>query len=120
MSERTMRPGTARELWTELTEIFPDFIHDHTPEDLEESEREGTPSLHSVMIPFTQYFGGAQQAASQQQLRALASLVNEAVSVDDNLENAVSTCFLEHLRQVRSYKTLAPFLSSTAKDKTHA
>ena len=111
-----MRPETARQLWTELTAIFPDFAHDHTPEDMEESERAGSPSLHSVMLPFTQYFGAAQSSASEGQLRALAELVNGAVSVDDDLENAVATCFLEHLRQVRAYKALAPFLSSQAKD----
>ena len=113
-----MRPDTARELWTELIRLFPDFARDHTEQDLAESARDGGPSLHSVMLPFTQYFGGARDSFSEMQLRNLGQLLNEAVAVDDDLENAVSTCFLEHLRQIGSYKSLAPFLGKQAKDKT--
>ena len=115
-----MRPASARQLWSELILLFPDFAEDHTAADLEESERNGTPTLHSVMIPFTHYFGGAQRALSVRQLRELGMLLNDAVELDDDLENAVSTCFLEHLRQYDGYKALAPFLSKRAKDKTHA
>jgi hypothetical protein len=72
------------------------------------------------MLPFAEYFGVARDTLSERQLRNLGRLLNEAVAVDDDLENAVSTCFLEHLRQTGSYKSLAPFLSKQAKDKTHA
>lgn len=112
-----MRPKTARQLWNELVRLFPDFALDHTEADLEEAEREGTPSLHSVMIPFTQYFGGAQHALSKSQLVQLGALLSEAVEIDDDWENAVSTCFLEHLRHIRAYKTLAPYLSKRAKTR---
>jgi hypothetical protein len=103
-----------------LITIFPEFIQDHTTQDLEASESEGIPTFHSVMMPFTQYFGTARGSITPEQLRALASLVNQAVSLDDDLENAVSTCFLEHLRQIRSFQTLAPFLSQRAREKSHA
>jgi len=115
-----MRPATARELWTELTRLFPDFARDHTAQDLEASERAGGARLHSVMIPFSQYFGAVRDSFSETQLKNLGQLLNEAVEVDDDLENAVSTCFLEHLQQIDSYKLLAPFLGRRAKDKTHA
>ena len=115
-----MRPTTARDLWSELTGVFPGFVETHTPQDVEESEREGVATQHSVMLPFTQYFGRALSTASSKQLKTLATLLNEAVAVENDLENAVATCFLEHLRQVGGYKILAPFLSKQAKGKTHA
>jgi hypothetical protein len=100
--------------------LFPGFAEYHTLAELEESERDDTATLHSVMSPFTQFFGGHQSASTDKQLKALSALLNDAVSVDDELENAVSTCFLEHLRQIRSYKVLVPYLSAMAKRKTHA
>jgi hypothetical protein len=50
---------------------------------------------------------------------ALGEWVNQAVSVDDALENAVSTSFLEHARQVGIDRVLGPYLNSKAKDKSH-
>ncbi len=69
---------------------------------------------------FAEYFGAEGGAASERQLQALGGLINEAVAVDDELENAVSTCMLEHLRQIKAYKILSPYLSPKAKQKTHA
>ena len=109
-----MRPQTAKELWTLLTEIFPGFSAH-----CEDEEIQPDTTLHFVMSDFTTYFSGNRDTLSESQLRKLAQFINDAVAVDDNLENAVGTCFLEHLRQVRSYKILAPFLSRQAKDKTH-
>jgi hypothetical protein len=98
-----MRPATARELWTELVRLFPDFVRDHSEQDLAEREEIGAPGgLQSVMLAFTPYFGGARYTFSQKQLRAFGEFLNEAVAIDDDLENAVSTCFLEHLSQRRA------------------
>ena len=110
-----MRPQTAKELWTLFTEIFPSFSAY-----CEEEEIQPETTLHFVMMDFTSYFGRNCETFSESQLKKLGHFINDAVAVDDMLENAVSTCFLEHLRQVRSYKTLSPFLSRQAKDKTHA
>jgi hypothetical protein len=77
-----MRPITARQLWSELVRLFPDFVEDHTAADLEESERDGTPTLHSVMIPFTQYFGGLRRAPSGKQLKGLGTLLSDAVELE--------------------------------------
>ena len=114
------RPQTARELWANLTRVFPRFTDDVTADDLKNREDEGTASLHSVMGPFAQYFGADQSSFSERQLQELARLVNEAVRIDDDLENAMATCFLEHLRQIGGYKLLAPRLSREAKRRTRA
>jgi len=110
-----MRPQTAKELWTLFTEIFPSFSAY-----CEEEEIEPETTFHFVMMDFSSYFGRYHDTFSESQLKKVGHFINDAVAVDDMLENAVSTCFLEHLRQVRSYKILAPFLSRQAKDKTHA
>jgi hypothetical protein len=110
-----MRPQTAKELWSLLTEIFPGFSADCVEEEIQSET-----TFHFVMRDFTPYFSGNLYTFSETQLKKLGSFINDAVAVDDNLENAVATCLLEHLHQVRSYKILAPFLSRQAKDKTHA
>ncbi len=115
-----MRPSNARELWKRLIALFPSFAEYHSLHDLDESVREGAATLHSVMIPFTQYFGGNLDTFTDKQLKGLASLLYEAVSIADDLENAVSTCFLEHLRQIGAYKKLAPYLRGVTRQKTHA
>ena len=43
--------------------------------------------------------------------------INNAATKDDAIENAVATCFLEPMRQVRINRILAPYLSRMAKDK---
>jgi len=115
-----LRPSTARELWTRLTTLFPEFTEYHSVEDLEDSERDEAAILHSVMFPFTQFFGGRHTTFTEKRLSTLATLLNEAVALDDVLENAVSTCFLEDLHQIRGYKALAPHLNAVARRKTHA
>lgn len=95
--------------------IFPEFGSD-VRDDLHTSNY----GLHAVMHRFTEYFGTVVSTASEKQLRALGGLIDEGVAVDDELENAVSTCMLEHLRQIKAYKTLSPYFSRKAKDRTHA
>jgi hypothetical protein len=107
----------AETLRDRLIHIFPDFV-DHCPLDQLRDEMNPAP-LHFVMRCFTEHFGARAALSSQKQLKDLGALVNDAVANhDDVIENAVSTCFLEHLQQVRGYKPLVPFLSTTAKRKT--
>src|SRR6187401_3138122 len=96
---RAQLPGTPRELRTALISICPAFAADLPDDELEERERDGTATFHFVMQPFTTYFGTGQAALSEKQLKQLADLINRAVENEDDLENAVVTCFLEHLRQ---------------------
>jgi hypothetical protein len=77
-------------------------------------------TLHSVMIIFAQYFGANARSFSEKQLRRLGEWLNKAVSVPGALENAVSTCFLEHTRQLKVNRLLAPYLSKLAKEKSHS
>jgi hypothetical protein len=72
------------------------------------------------MLPFTAYFGANHSTFSDRQLRLLAPLLDAAVAVDDELENAVSTCFLEHLHQIRCYRVLARHLSAPARRRSRA
>ncbi|MCL2310528.1 MAG: hypothetical protein FWC42_09745 [Proteobacteria bacterium] len=87
-----------------------------------ELEREETEelTLHCVMSLFAQYFGKNGGRFSEKQLRQLGEWLNFAVSAPGELENAVSTCFLEHTRQLKVNQLLAPYLSKLAKEKSHA
>jgi hypothetical protein len=76
-------------------------------------------SHHAVLRKFLEYFAMNHGSFSAKQLRVFGAWVNRAVSVNDDLENAVSTCFLEHARQVGIDRVLGPYLLSRAKDKSH-
>ena len=65
-------------------------------------------------------FSKNHSSFTERQLRRFGDWISEAVSVDSDLENAVSTCFLEHMRQVKINRVLAPYLSPVAKVKSHA
>jgi hypothetical protein len=75
---------------------------------------------HRVMAEFLTYFSVNHAQFTEKQLKRFGDWINDAVSVDGDLENAVSTCFLEHTRQVRINRVLAPYLSRQAKAKSHA
>jgi hypothetical protein len=70
---------------------------------------------HRVMMIFAPYFAANQHLFSVKQLRRLGEWINAAVSMGGELENAVSTCFLEHARQLKINRTLAPYLSALTK-----
>lgn len=86
----------------ELDEYGPDFNH------------------HAVMQAFAVHLGRNQTNYSAGQLRTLGDWLNEAISAGGDIENAVSTCLLEHLRQLRLNRALWPYLSKAAKERTHA
>ena len=73
----------------------------------------GDADLHTVMREFSSYFEAP--AAEPSQLAGLASLISQCVAVPDELENAVGTCFLEHLRQTDRCGTLWKCLSPDVK-----
>lgn len=77
-------------------------------------------SHHAVMSQFLVYFGSNCDSFSDTQLRGLGAFLNSAVEANDKLENAVATCFLEHMHQVSVDRLLAPYLSLRAKLKSHA
>ena len=104
---------TAIELKNRLTKIFPTF-------DNEWVEDEEINSLHGVLLVFTPYFGSESSKFTEKQIKMLSVLINETVKNEDDLENAVSACFLEHLHQIKAEITLRPYLSKLAKTKLNA
>ena len=54
-----------------------------------------------VMMEFLAYFSANHSQLTEKQFQRLGDWINEAVAADGKLENAVSTCFLEHMRQAR-------------------
>lgn len=81
---------------------------------------DGRPTHHQIMMEFLPYFSAHHATFSAEQIKAFGDWVNDAVSVDGVLENAVATCFLEHMHQVRVNRVLWPHLSQPAKDKSRA
>jgi hypothetical protein len=114
VSVRTL-PQSPEQLLEELFEIFPQYraaydgpFHDDTP------------TFHSVVMAFTQFFGAEKASFSEAQLRSFGALINAAVAAGGSLENAFGTCLLEHLHQIRASKILRPYLSEMARERTRA
>ena len=97
-------------LLTALQRLFPDF----GDEELVAASKAGEATLHTIMIEFSCAFDAS--ASTQSQLTGLASLMSQCVTATDKLENAVGTCFLEHLRQIDRrrifWKCLSPDVRS--------
>jgi hypothetical protein len=54
-----------------------------------------------VMQEFLMHFAKKHSFFTERQLRRFGDWISKAVAVDGDIENAVSTCFLEHTRQVK-------------------
>ena len=70
-------------------------------------------SVHTVYMSFLPYLAAA--GCSGKQLRKIAALVDHAVRAGGDSENAVATCFLEHVHQVGLTSALKPLLGSETK-----
>ena len=108
----TVLPTTPQELQDALCQVFPDFKpqwDDNEPL-----------TYHALLLEFTPHFGKAASTYSERQLRAFGDIVNRSIASGGTLENAVSTCFLEHMHQINVRKVLGPYLSREAKAKSHA
>jgi hypothetical protein len=106
-----------QETLRQLCDIFPSFAHEwareHAP--AEDGLVDGVYyewTHHGVLRPFLEYFANNQHMFPEVQIRALGLWINSAVAVDGELENAVSTCFLEHMRQHQPAAVGAPLESS--------
>jgi len=108
-----MNIKTPTDLRSLLEKLFPAF-------NAEWEEGEVCESLHQVMFAFTPFFGSHAQEFGASQVRQLAEFINRSVEKDDDLENAVSTCFLEHLHQINSERLMKPYLTNTARRKLRA
>jgi hypothetical protein len=96
--------------------IFPEFTAyweaDHP------GEASGLQTAHSVYMSLSPFVHSATLTAKQ--LSAFAALLNESVAAGGSSENAVATCFLEHLGPSPLRKALWPLLLTSTKARTHA
>ncbi|MDR2016956.1 MAG: hypothetical protein LBP90_05070 [Burkholderiales bacterium] len=108
-------PQSPEELSALLVTIFPTFSG--SLEGLESSDtyRDGA-SFHALMTEFTCFFGKGASSFSGRQLAQLSEFLVLASKQSGPLENAIDTCFLEHIRQIKVDKLLAPWLAK-AKEK---
>jgi len=106
----------ALDLLERLQTVFPSFGNAELLVEVETEEL----GLHGVMHSFAEYFGSNCHTATKKQLTALARILDHAVTEGGKLENAVSTCFLEHVHQLRCKHLLTPFVSRTTKQRMRA
>jgi hypothetical protein len=85
--------------------------NEHTDDDL---------TLHHIVRVLACHLGARHSSLSEKQLRKLAEWLNASVAAGGERENAVSTCLLEHLHQLKLSRVLGPYLSPIAKERTHA
>ena len=109
-------PTTPEALLSRLTAIFPAFLG----AEAEEREWWDTLSFHSVMQEFLPFFAKCAASTSPRQLSELALLLDSGMSEPGKLENAIDTCFLEHLRQVKAEKFLRRYLAQAARQRRNA
>lgn len=108
--DRTPAPS---ELLECLQTIFPTFGDGELLAEIEIGDAE----LHGVMRRFAEYFGAHGRTFTKGQLQALGRVLDQAAVQGGKLENAVSTCFLEHLHQIKSSRILLSFVSQRTKEK---
>jgi hypothetical protein len=108
-----MESVTPEQLRDQLFVIFPAFKAHWDDED-------EAFNYHRVIADFAYYFGHDSATFSEKQVRAFANIVNEAVAGGGTIENAISTGFLEHMRQIGVEKILRPSLSREAKNSFRA
>ena len=105
--------NSPRELLEALTGIFPKYAFN--------PDEASSPTYHGLMIDFACYYGSV--SCTDRQLKDFAALINAAVDAGGDLENAFSTCLLEHLgnrKWTPARKPLMPFLSKAVKERLHA
>jgi len=108
-------PEIAPELATRLTAVFPAFAskRDDGPEWSDER------TFHAILADFLVFFSVEAPKASERQLRELGYMLVHWSQQRGPLENAVDTCFLEHLRQVGAEKYLRRHLAQAKRDLEH-
>lgn len=107
-------PQSPQEAIAFLTELDPPFeteLEDEDPAEL---------NYHRIIRAFAVYFAANRSSFSPAAIRRLGNWINVSVEAGGEIENAISTCFLEHARQLGVNRVLAPYLSTNAKRKTHA
>jgi hypothetical protein len=108
--KRAALPNSPDELLSFLGSIFPAFVPFAEQEPVSGFDPEPL-TYHYLMLEFAAFFGREASSSAPRQLRELAEFLSRAVDAGGPLENAVSTCFLEHTRQLKVNRTLGPWLA---------
>ncbi len=106
--------NTPEELLQSLKDIFPKYVFERNEYDTINL------SYHSLLNDFIYFYGKNSTTFTERQLRNFAEVINSAVDAGGTLENAFSTCFLEHLEQIKCRKPLLSFLSAASRTRLHA
>ena len=104
------------QLLLDLSGIFPEFAAYWARET--EGDEFPSKTLHVVYMSFVPFLGSL--SPTQAQWQRLADLISREVAAGGDRENAVDTCMLEHLHQVKLNRVLRPLLSRAAKSLVRA
>jgi hypothetical protein len=106
-------PETPADLLDALVSIFPRF-------GAEWEDGEAPETFHGVKLRFSTFFDASDPSATPVALGRLGGLINRAVAGGGPLENAVSTCLLEHLHRIGAWQALRPYLSDSSRRRSRA
>ena len=104
-------PNSPEGLQDFLVGVFPSFA---TIVEAEKQECAAEPTdltFHHVMRDFAWFFAKDLDAFSEQQVARVGEFLRLVLETEGTLENATSTCFLEHAHQLGVEKKLRPWLS---------
>lgn len=108
-----MKIETPRDLVAALIGLFPAFR-----DEWDEGEAYGDIGQYSFHTVFMELAPDCSQylvEAPPRTVEAFCSLINDLVAAGGTMENAVSTCLLEHASQIGIRKVLKPHLSLAAR-----
>ena len=104
-----------------LKEFFPPFEQEWAKAEADDAEQAAYTgyqvelTFHDVLQVFAPLSAELLKAASSKQVSEFCKFINESIVIPGSLENAISTCLLEHASQIGIRKLLLPFLSRMAK-----
>ncbi len=68
-------------------------------------------TYHSVfLVDFNPYFAKHAPEFKERQLKMLSRLLAKCLDAQGSLQNAVETCFLEHVHQMKVARYVRPYL----------
>ncbi|WP_078119467.1 DUF7674 family protein [Thiosocius teredinicola] len=104
------------ELVDRLIALFPRFFEEWNGGE-EYGYEDGDFSYHSVISTFAPLSAEYLNESQPKKTKAFSELLNYAVENGGALENAVSTCLLEHASQLGIRGTLLPYLCPKARQE---
>jgi hypothetical protein len=107
-------PRTPAELKDALAAIFPGLPRDFGAAG-ESVFEEASSTFPSVLREFAQYFARDIDQFPDRQLRKLSELVARSTASPGPLQDAMHTCFVQRLGELRADTRFAPFLAAAGK-----